>query len=226
MTTAQLVADLKSRIGRGNPMTDPQLLVWINEAYMYVCDAISKANPDYFSRSSLAQTVAGYNEYVLPDDYDGMLLVNINYGDGFVQAKPLQNIGLTGALARTGTDHGYSTGDPVYYLTNNDIGFLPIPSLTLTNAIKIWHKFIPDELSDSNESPAIPKKFHHILVVGAYSNFLHEDDQHAAGEAMWDRFERRVADLVESTSDTNLDSPKSIVVTDNQDLYFDDEYLI
>jgi len=222
MTLAQLITDLKNMIGPGVEVDDAGLGVWLNEAYMYVVDEISDVNPDYFAKSATADTVAGQQEYDLPTDFERALMVNLNQGS-WVRCVPMQQgIQDVPVLADGSNGQGFSLGVPRYYIIGDNIGFMPIPTESLDEAIKLWYVYTPSELTNSSE-PAIPEKYHHILKYGAYANYLSQDDQHNASEAMRERFEDRVEKMTEKMSTNQLDTPKSIVVTQGQDLFVDNE---
>lgn len=222
MTRGQIIADLKKLIGPGIEVDDAGLGVWVNDAYMQMVDAIKQVNPDFFTKSSTTSTVASQQEYALPDDHEQVLMVNIQFDGTWTRALPIPQINniLTHA---SGTPEGWSQANPGYYVIGSEIGFMPIPEDTVSGAIKLWYTYTPEELDEDSDVPALPAKFHHIIKYGAYANYLDQDDEHAAAERMRQRFDQRTDDMVESMFTNQIDEPKSVTVTSNQDLYYDED---
>lgn len=216
MTKAQILADLKQLIGPGNPVGDSALTVWLNDAYMYMVDEITKANPDYFIKAQTTATGVNQQEYDLPDDYEKMVKVEVQYGGVWRHVRPIQNISDIDNIT---SPVGYSTAAPRYALYSGRILLFPTPTQAVNNAIKIWYVYTPSELSADNDTPAIPAKYHHLLKLGAYANFLDEDDEHGVSDMRWNRFEKRVEAMVDNLADLQVDEPRSISVVTGYDLY-------
>lgn len=221
MTRAAIITDLKKLIGPGIEVDDGGLAVWVNDAYLQMVDEVKKVNPDLLSKSSTTSSVAGQQEYALPTDFEQVLMVTISYdGTNWVRAMPIPTINQIPNLSSSDTSQGYDVSRPGYYITGSEIGFLPVPTASLSNSIKIWYAYTPEELDDDSDEPALPKKFHHIIKYGAYANYLDQDDEHVAAERMRQRFDARVYQMIESLSTNQLDEPKSVMMTGSHDLYY------
>lgn len=223
MTKAELIVDLKNMIGPGVEVDNTGLLTWLNDAYLYMVDEVSKNNPEFFTKSSVANTVADQQEYDLPDDFDKVLMVNIKLSGTWYRVLPLPNINQIPVHSRTDSSQGFSLADPKYYIVGDNIGFMPIPEDSTTGGVKLWYVYTPSELSADSDEPAISKKYHHIIKYGAYANYLDQDDEHVAAENMRRRFEKRVEAMIESMNENQVDEPKSVVITNSADVYYDDE---
>ena len=223
MTKAQLITDLRNLIGPGVEVDNSGLLTWLNDAYMQMVDEISKTNPDFFTKTDLDSTVNGTQEYDLPSDFDKMLMVNLQLDGTWRRVLPLANINAIPIHSRTDSGQGFTEGQPYYYIVGDKIGFMPIPSETTSDNIKLWYVYTPSELSADSDEPAISKKYHHIIKYGAYANYLDQDDEHVAAENMRRRFEKRVEAMIESMNENQVDEPKSVVITNSADVYYDDE---
>lgn len=223
MTLAQTVSNLKALIGPGIEVGDADLKTWVNDAYGYMCDEITKANPDYFTKTAYTQTVNGQQEYELPTDFERMLMVNLQYSGVWSRALPLQTgINQVAVWSNPNMNEVFTVQSPRYYIYGNtpmNIGFLPIPTDTTASGLKIWYAYTPIELSADSDTPVFPTKYHHILKYLAYATYLDEDDEHGPAEAMRNRYEERVAAMCETMTDTQLDDPKSIVITNTHGLY-------
>src|SRR5687768_1723901 len=137
MTRAELIIDLENLIGPGIEVDDGGLSTWLNDAYMYVVDEITKVNPDYFTTVATADTEADQQEYDLPDDFEKALMVNIEIDDTWRRCRPLATIGDVPIHARTDSAQGFDWGDPYYYLYGGVIGFMPIPDEDGDETIKL-----------------------------------------------------------------------------------------
>ena len=210
-------------IGPGVEVDNSGLLTWLNDAYLYMVDEISKNNPDFFTKTATDSTVSGTQEYDLPTDFDKMIMVNLKIDGTWYRALPLPTINNIPVHSRTDSSQGFSTTEPYYYIVGDKYGFMPIPSESTASAIKLWYVYTPSELSADSDEPAFSKKFHHIIKYGAYANYLDQDDEHVAAENMRRRFEKRVSDMVESMNENQVDEPRSVVITNSSDIYYDDE---
>jgi len=218
MTTADLIVDLKNLIGPGVETDDVGLLTWLNESYLYMCDEITKVLPDFFVKSVATPTAANQQEYELPADFDKVIMVNVAYNSAdWQRALPLQNIGFIPIYASS--SQAYSQSDPRYYISGNYLGLAPVPDADGTiNNIKLWYTYNPTELTSIN-NPAIPTKYQHIIKYGAYANYLDQDDEHVAAERVRNQFDMRVYKMVEQLEMRQVDEPKSVVITQNQEMY-------
>lgn len=224
MTKAAIIADLKKLIGPGIEVDDSGLGVWVNDAYMQMVDEIKTVNPDFFTKSATTSLVADQQEYAVPSDFEQALMVTVKYdGTNWVRVYPIPRINEIPNLSDTANSQGYDTSSPGYYIVGSEIGFLPIPTDTVSGGFKLWYTYTPDELDSDSDVPALPGKFHHIIKYGAYAAYLDQDDEHVAAERMRQRFEARVFQMIESMSTNQLDEPKSVTVTNNHDLYYADD---
>ncbi len=222
MTLTQILADVKNMIGPSSEVSDAGLTTWIQDKYMYMCDEITKANPDYFTTFATASTIADETEYDLGDlsNFEKIFMVNISYEGTWVRANPLPNANSVLALNDSSSSHGYNFGSPGYYTIGSYIGILPTPTATGSNNIKVWYVYTPAELA-SGDSPVFPKKYHGIIKYGVYADYLDQDDEHAAADRMRSRFEKRVEDMVENLFQNQVDQPRRVEISQISDLYGD-----
>jgi len=224
MTKAQLVTDLQNLIGPGPEVDAAGLTTWLNDAYLYVCDEITQSNPDFFTLSSTASLITNQAEYLLPSDFERILMVEIEVAGVWRRALPLPEINKV-PISESTQSQGFTDAMPVYYLYGGKIGLRP-NTYTTGDTIKIWYVYTPTELSADSDTPAIPTKYHHILKYGAYANYLDEDDEHGPADAMRNRFDKRIQSMIESMDTNQLDEPKSVTITHNYDLYVDSDNYI
>lgn len=227
MTRVQIVNDLKAMIGTGCEVTDSKLATWVNDYYMQIVDEVIKVKPDFFVKSSVTSTVAGQQEYDLPTDFEKMRMVNIQIDGVWKRVLPMGNADITNITTHSDTtsNQGFSTAEPRYYIVGDNMGIMPIPSASTASAIRIWYVYTPTELTADSSEPAFPSKYHFIIKYGAYANYLDQDDEHVAAERMRLRFDTLVQRMMENVQDTQIDEPKSVVISQNVDMYSDDTYI-
>lgn len=210
-------------IGPGGEVDGSGLGTWVNDAYMAMVDEIGKVNPDFFTKLETTDLVASQQEYLLPLDFEKVSMVNVYLDSQWFRALPLANMSGIPVVARTDSTQGFVASSPVYYITGENVGLMPIPTASVDEGLKLWYVYTPEELTADSDEPAFPKKFHHIIKYGAYANYLDQDDEHVAAENMRRRFDRRVEAMVESMSSSQVDEPRSVEISSGLDLYYDDQ---
>lgn len=223
MTKAALIKDLKNMIGpagKGSEVDDTGLTYWINEAYMLVVGKLIDKNPDHFTKQVSTSSIAGQGEYALPDDFEKMILASVSYdGTSYVRAQALNNIGQATTVANNNLAGDFSQASPFYYLTGNEIGFLPVFDTTLSNNIKIWTSYTPGEMVDDSDTPDLPARLQYALKYWAYANYLDQNDEHSAAERMRQRFDVTTEMVIDQMAERVVDEPRTVQVLDNTDLY-------
>jgi hypothetical protein len=222
MTKAQLITDLQNMIGPGIEVDPAGLTTWLNDAYMQMVDAITEVNPDYFTKSATADTVANQQEYDLPSDFERVTMVTVTLAGVTYRFRPLPNITDVPIHGQTDANNGYALPDGRYYIVGDNIGLLPIPDEAGDENLKLWYVYTPAELSADTDEPVIPKKYHHLIKYGAYANYLDQDDEHVAAENMRRRFDARVEQMISVMSQNQVDEPKSVQITNTDGLYVDE----
>lgn len=220
MITSELVVDLKNYLGPGVDVDATGLKRWLSDSYMYMIDEITKVNPDYFAKLSTADTVALQQEYDLPTDFERAIMVNILVDGSWKKVTPLPDASVSqiGTSLSIQSDAA-SWADPHYYILKDNIGFMPIPSVSGDEAIKLWYVYTPSELSNDSDEPEIPRKYHHLLKIGAKANYLSRDGEDMKGINMWNYFQERVEKMIESMFENQSGEPKSIEITSDHDLF-------
>lgn len=227
MNRGAIVTDLKAMIGTGCEVSDGLLSTWVNDYYMQIVDEIIKVNPDYFVKSSTTSTVLGQQEYDLPDDFEKVVMVNIQIDGVWKRVLPMGNADIRHIPTHSDTtsSQGFSTAEPRYYIIGDNIGIMPIPDETTASALKVWYSYTPTELSSDSDEPAFPSKYHYFIKYGAYANYLDQDDEHVAAERMRQRFDGLVSRMMENMQDKQVDEVKSVEISQNTDMYSANTYI-
>lgn len=224
MTKAELINDLKQMIGpagKGTEVQDPALNVWLNDAYTETIALIADTLPDYFTKEQTASTIADQQEYAFPSDMEKVVSVSITYdGTNWFRALPLNNLGQSDI--QQSAVQNFDVSQPYYYIYKNRIGFEPTPTVTLSNAIKVWYAYQPAELAEDGDEPDLPRRIQGILKFSAYANYLDQNDEHAAAERMRQRFDVKLERLVDQLSQ-QVDMPRTVEISeDDQGLFISD----
>ena len=226
MQKAQLIIDFSNLVGpagKGVEVSNTGLDIWLNDAYFQAVSAINETIPDFYTKLQTASTVATQGEYILPTDFEKAVMVSISYdGVNWVRALPLNNIGQALDIQRSNSSN-FDQSQPFYYIFKNKIGFLPVPTETLSNNIKLWYAYNPTELALDADEPDLPRRIQSILKYSMYANYLDQNDEHAAAERMRQRFDVQLERLVAQLADQQVDQPKTVEIdSDDQGLYLNE----
>lgn len=214
-------------IGPGCEVSDGLLSTWVNDYYMQMVDEVSKVNPDYFVKSSTTSSVANQQEYDLPDDWEKIVMINMQIDGTWKRVSPMGNADIRYIQAHEDatSSQGFSEAQPQYYIIGDNIGIMPIPDTTTADAIKIWYSYTPTTLTSDSDIPAIPAKYHYVIKYGAYANYLDQDEEHVAAERMRQRFDAYVVRMIENMESKQVDETRSVEISQNHDMYTNDTYI-
>lgn len=182
--------------------TDANVDAAINFAYHEVVTLITEVYEDYYMKTDTLDTVASGQEYGedegFPTDFFKMARVEINYNVA-AEASPSKATAIT--LPDVGRDLGNtnvssSTSSPGYYLIgrgeNLKLGFIPVPTLGETDAIKLWYSYVVDDLDADSDIPDIPyvDRYARLIAYGALADLLDKGQQESvAADKYQERFE-------------------------------------
>lgn len=198
---------------------DPELNTLINQRYHRVHSAIANVFEDYKITTSFDNLVANQQEYTLPTDLYKLRRVEVNYditntNSVFQKVTPFTALeSIRTRLAETDVSSNI-TRDPGYYVTGSKIGFLPIPTLAGTNAIKYWYvPVLTDLVSDSDviDIP-YPDRYWHVIAEGATGDALRFGQQESVEADKLDKkFVAGVLLMQEELEDRVADDAKFVI---------------
>jgi hypothetical protein len=182
---ALTVADLfaKARRLAHEPTTQrfsrDDVLDWVNDAQEEFVSRLYGAAPR--TRYTLAGTVASQQEYPVPDAV--MTVHTVRYYDG----TDWKRLGFLPYQEQLGNHYDEEAIQPsFYYVRDNLIGLIPVPSSSGTSDLRIFTSYVPDELTDEADEPLggsrILKVFRKALVPYIVAQMKISDskqDQHA-----------------------------------------------
>lgn len=201
--------------------TEDEVKREVNAGYHRVISAVLETFENHYVSQYTAASVNGQQEYALPSDFLKMRRVEINYqpnttGSVRQRAYPMD-------IDQVRRDLGVSTlgpsiiRNPGYYIVGDNIGFIPIPTVssTGTDAIKIWYVQAESDLSSDSDNVDIPyaDRFASSIAKYAAAQLLRkgQQEEQAAktlmGEFMSDMEElkRQLEDRIEEESKSVID---------------------
>lgn len=194
-TTAQLIADWRQHIGQpteaNSDFLDTQGLIWANDAYRYLCEALR-----HLPRKERDYSLAAYD----PDDgvalnsetltVDQVLLKNPDSlnSDGSAKYEALAVISLEDLLAMD-PDFAAATADMPGYAVRKDAFTMilhPPPKATvmaLTGPLRTYGLENPTPLAAAADTPNIPGNLHDLIPHWmAYRSFAQLQNQAKVAE--------------------------------------------
>jgi hypothetical protein len=178
MTFAQLVADLKVRIGSSPEVQDSDLKSWINEALRVFC---TQDEFYWLERRQTANTVNGQDEYLLPTDHKKLIEIRIDPTDSdpcLYEYRPWQQ------------RHGLESTQKVCSVIESILWVHPTPSADGTNNLYITYVRFPTDMTQDSDQPSdygianMPAVYHPALVVYAFALYQGYDEEHAEMEQL------------------------------------------
>ena len=160
LTVADILESVALRKGEGstpnNQTENKRRIKYINQAYM----AILHKNVYWFTEKTVktANTVANQETYTLPTDFRQMVEVRI---DDIVRIpEPSSQAFSEYSYPPIATYYAGYYADKYYFLYNNEIHFLPVPSTTsVTPNIQYRYYYWPTKLTASTDSIVIPEAY-------------------------------------------------------------------
>ena len=166
----------------------------INDGYHEIITAIIEAFEEYYIITSLLNTVADQQEYAttdsLPSDIFKIRRVEINFdvSNANSVARRAIPVSMDSVITDLGNQQIGATSEtyPNYYFfglgtgsSGVKLGFLPVPTRSGTNAIKIWYVPSQSDLTDSNTNVNIPyaDRYYKLISLYAASTLLRKGQQ-------------------------------------------------
>lgn len=178
MTFAQMLLDLKTRIGSTPEVSDTQLKVWINRALLTFC---GEDDFGWLEKTVTGSTIALQERYALPTDYKRMVELQVNGSSG--SPNPYA---LTSHELRVNNQ----PGDKKFSLFADEIYLFPIPSESGDNNISIKYIRRPVEMIQDSDAPSdktiasMPAEYHEALVIYAFAIYNTYDEEHSEAESL------------------------------------------
>lgn len=153
---------------------DTDLLRILNERYQEICTTLISCNDNLYGVKATTNLNVNPNQeaYALPSNLVRLKRVEIAY-DGAtwrnVEMMDDEEI-LTFALDATTINQRFTQSDPKAVLYGSLLYLRPIPSIAVTNSLRLWYTALPGLLSNMTSSINVPAEYHPLLQYGVASD--------------------------------------------------------
>lgn len=157
----------------GAQLGDPAILSWINDGQREIVNSNS-----ILRATKIASIVAGQQDYSFPED--SVLGIEAVYVSGY----PIKNISPQAAreyiIALDPEGELTAERPEVWYERAGVISFYPVPSSSITDAIKLEYVKTPTKLIALTEQISIPDRYFNELTNYVISQALEMDENYSA----------------------------------------------
>src|SRR3990167_1505091 len=228
---AEIIADIRSYLDEAtaSDWTATEVQRNIVQGFHEVAAAVIEVYEDYYITTSTSSLVGSQQEYALPSDFLKIRRVEINYDMAdanavFQRALPINLDQIRWRLNNSSIGPRV-TGNPAYYITGDNIGFLPVPNKASASGLKIWYiKEIASPTSfTSSDTPDIPyhNRFCPLISWRATANLLRKGQQESSESDKFDiKVEAGLAKMKQFLEDRIAEESKSIIDTSGMNLDF------
>jgi hypothetical protein len=183
----------------GAQLGDPAILSWINDGQREIVNS----NP-ILRATKITNLVAGQQDYSFPEDK--VLAIEAVYVSGY----PILNISPQAAreyiIALDPANQLNAERPEVWYERAGVITFYPVPSSSITNAIKLEYVKTPTPLVNLTETLGIPDRYFNELTNYVISQALEMDENYSAAAYKLGQFREGLdrLNLKDTLSQTDL----------------------
>jgi hypothetical protein len=183
----------------GAQLGDPAILSWINDGQREIVNS----NP-ILRATKIADLVAGQQDYSFPDDK--VLAIEAVYVSGY----PIQNISPQAAreyiIALDPSSILNAERPEIWYERAGVITFYPVPSSSITGAIKLEYVKNPAPLTALTQTLSIPDRYFNELTNYVISQALEMDENYSAAAYKLGQFREGLdrLNLKDTLSQTDL----------------------
>lgn len=155
--------------------TDAKLNASINRYYDLATTDILEAMDewDFQAEISIADLVAGQQEYVFPSDILKIKRIDVKldgvkwYNVRFMDVNEVKTAADDTTIAAN-----FVTSEPRADLMDRSLMLYPIPTASVTGGIRIWYEKLETLLVDDGDEPNFSRPFHKLLAIGAAIDYF------------------------------------------------------
>lgn len=217
-----IVSDVMTRVRRsfgdesGVQITDADLIRWINDGQR----ELIKHNETVLETVATANIVANQQEYSLPANL--LILKHITFkADGWTSYNPLQAFSFS--QFNMMVDSWDGTQNPpdspsIYTRYANNLILFPVPSVSLTSALKIYYNRQPVDITNASDALDVPIQYHEVLVKYCQSQAYEMDEDWDAAQIKDAATSSDIA-LLRGREDWNIQEFYPIISIREEDMY-------
>lgn len=200
-TGNDVVTRVRSQFGdySGAQLNNEQILAWINDGQREIVNSNS-----ILRATKISDLVAGQQDYTFPEDK--VFAIEAVYVSGY----PIQNISPQAAreyiIALDPAKQLNAERPEVWYERAGIITFYPVPSKSITGAIKLEYVKTPTPLVTISSPVSVPDRYFNELVAYVTSQALEMDENYSAAAYKIGQFREGLdrLNLKENLSQTDL----------------------
>lgn len=196
VTVADILESVALRKGESatpsNLTENKRRIKYINQGYM----AILQKNSYWFTEKTVktAMTVANQEAYALPTDYREMIEVRVD--DIVRNPEPSSEAFSEYSYPPIATYYTSYYADKYYFLYNNEIHFLPIPSTTsLIANIQYRYYYWPTKLTASTDTIYVPEAYCEALSAYCSGRLAKMSGKRGSAADDFDEFNEIVSEM-------------------------------
>lgn len=189
--------------------TQSQIWRWLNNAQREAQKQLIQAGENFYVTRASTSLVVDQDTYALPDDFmrlnqleiaiSGSGTSEVRQSLGFVTLNQLNSVSMT-----SGTPTNYT-------LRGNCIVVRPIPDAALT--MYMDYSYLVTDMSTGGSTPNVPAQYHEYLaVLATIDGFLRDRRDPSPMLAKKEFFQSL---MKQDAENRNVDSPRTVVVTDD-----------
>lgn len=199
----------------------------VNNGYHEVVTAVVEVFEDYYLTEATADSVADQQEYALPSDFFKMRRVEIDYDPDNSSSSP--QLATQIEIDQVRRDLGYENAgitvlrNPAYYVQGDILGFIPVPTESGTDAIKIWYIKVQSDLSNNTDTVSIPypDRYGKLIPLYAAGQLLKKGSEAVGpGNDLLNDFYTGLERMKQQLEDRKAGDPKVVVDTVMEDIDF------
>lgn len=231
-TLSDLTSNVRTYLDESNPAnwTPTEVTTAINYAYQYIASKVVEVYEEYYFTTTpyTYSTVANQQQYTIASTLLKVERVEINANPTITNSQAQRAVAFKMDEIPTAINNTFLNGSimqPGYYLIGNQsaqqIGFLPIPTVTATNNISVWGIDAPSDLSATTDPVLIPyvDNFAQIIAKIAAANLMKKGGQEvAAADDLLNQSNVDILNYQTFIKDRQSDGPDMIEDTNGEDI--------
>lgn len=203
-TVADVITDVNNRLA--NPgLSSTVMIPWVSYAYQRIYQVLSGAGQTvkeelFGDDATITMNTTSPNEYSLETNiprFGGIIKVEVKYGasgDDWNRASKLRSIANWNIQNNVSTSYRGKT-QPLYYLLQDVIGFIPTPPESGAQA-KVWYIKRPQQLDATTDEIDIPYRYIWPIIEYVQAKTIQRvNEDYREAELVERNFERALEEI-------------------------------
>lgn len=193
--------------------SDARILRWLNRSHQTIYNELGTLGKKFFVTTSTINLVKDQKEYSLPSDFKKIIYVSrIKDAGGTTLSKPISIDKISLLDKDAYLYRRLERWNPGYcYLTENKIGFSPIPTVSETGTIQLMYLPLPTKLTLGGTFQ-IPVEHGNLLIL--YASYMALRAEKESGEVFLRDYEKELLRMKHDLASRDQSWPDNIRSTD------------